>query len=103
MNRRQALQYIGAAGALGIVRASSPEWIAALKAQIAPSNWAARIAALPQPAAGEIVVTAVGDMIISSPAAARSGPDVQPMYKVLRDADVSFGNCEEPVASVGFM
>jgi poly-gamma-glutamate synthesis protein (capsule biosynthesis protein) len=103
MNRRQALQYIGAAGAIGAFRTSSGEWLATLKAQIAPPDWTARIAALPRPAAGEIVVTAVGDMIISSPAAVRSAPDVQQMYKVLRDADVAFGNCEEPIASVGFM
>jgi len=103
MNRRQALQYIGAAGALGAFRLYSDDWAATLRAQIAPPDWPARIAALPKPAAGEIVVTAVGDMIISSPAATRPAAEVQQMYRVLRDADASFGNCEEPIASVGFM
>ena len=103
MNRRQALQYIGAAGAVGALRSSSSEWFATLRAQVAAADWAARIAALPRPAAGEIVVAAVGDMIISNPAAARPAVEAQQMYRVLREADASFGNCEEPVASVGFM
>ena len=103
MNRRQALTYIGAAGAVGALKTYSSEWLPRLQAQGGPIDWTARIAALPRPAAGEIVVAAVGDMIISSPAAARPAVEVQQMYKILRDADVAFGNCEEPVASVGFM
>jgi len=102
MNRRQLLKYMGAAGAVGVLRPSEG-WFAALRAQIAPPDWPARIAALPRPAAGEIVVTAVGDMIISSAATGRSSPDAQEMYRVLREADATFGNCEEPIATVGFM
>lgn len=102
MNRRQVLKGIGAAAAVAVVKTSGPSWLAELQAQ-APIDWAGRIGALARPGAGEIAVTAVGDMIISSPAGGRSAPDVQQMYRVLREADASFGNCEEPVASVGFM
>ncbi|MBI4265284.1 MAG: CapA family protein [Acidobacteria bacterium] len=100
MNRRQLLKGIGAAGAAAAFRGDG--WIPALQAQ-APVDWAARIGALPRPGTEEIVVSAVGDMIISSPAAGRQAADVQQMYRILRESDVSFGNCEQPVASVGFM
>jgi len=103
VNRRQLLTGIGAAAAVGAVRPYSGAWFESLHAQGAPPDWPARIAALPRPAAGEIVVTAVGDMIISNPATGRPGPDVQQMYRVLRESDAAFGNCEEPIASVGFM
>ncbi|OFV92072.1 MAG: hypothetical protein A3G76_08500 [Acidobacteria bacterium RIFCSPLOWO2_12_FULL_65_11] len=103
MNRRQLLTGIGTAAAVGVVRSYSGAWFEALHAQVAPPDWPARIAALPRPAAGEIVVTAVGDMIISNPATGRTAPDVQQMYRVLRESDAAFGNCEEPIASVGFM
>jgi hypothetical protein len=102
MQRRDALKWIGVTAA-GAFRSPLPEWSATLHAQAAPVDWAARISALPGPVAGEIVVSAVGDMIISSPAAGRKGPAVEQMYRVLRESDAAFGNCEEPVASVGFM
>jgi hypothetical protein len=87
-----------AAGALG------PRWgwNAGLQAQTPPLDWAARISSLPRPTDGEVVIAAVGDLIQSSPAADRLAPEVQQMYRVLREADVGFGNCEETIASIGF-
>jgi poly-gamma-glutamate capsule biosynthesis protein CapA/YwtB (metallophosphatase superfamily) len=102
MNRRQLLMGMGAAAAVAAVRTTPAAWFAQLQAQAA-IDWPARISALARPAPGEIAVTAVGDMIISSPANGRAAAEVQQMYRVLREADASFGNCEEPVASVGFM
>jgi poly-gamma-glutamate synthesis protein (capsule biosynthesis protein) len=102
MNRRQLLISMGAAATVAAVRTTPAGFLASLQAQ-APADWAGRIGALARPGAGEIVVTAVGDMIISSAANGRQSPDVQQMYRVIREADASFGNCEEPVASVGFM
>src|SRR5205807_482483 len=88
--------------AAGAFRPVSGRLVETLQAQAA-ADWAARVAALPRPAAGELVITAVGDMIISNPAAGRKGPAVEQMYRVMREADAAFGNCEEPVASTGFM
>ena len=103
MDRRNALKWLGTAAASGAVGVSMEKWAARLQAQAAPVDWAARIAALPRPAAGEIAITAVGDMIINSPATGRKGPEVQEMYRVMRDADAAFGNCEEPIGTTGFM
>lgn len=105
MQRRNALKWMGTAAALGAIRPSLGTWSETLAAQApAPAvDWAARISALPRPAAGEIAVTAVGDMIISSPAAGRKGASVTEMYRVMREADAAFGNCEEPVGTTGFM
>jgi poly-gamma-glutamate synthesis protein (capsule biosynthesis protein) len=101
VNRRQLLKGMGAAAAVAAFR--DPAFLGAVQAQLNPIDWAARVGALPRPRPDELLITAVGDMIISSPANGRSAPNVQEMYRVLREADVAFGNCEEPVASVGFM
>lgn len=71
-----------------------------LQAQAA-INWAARVRALPAPAADEIVIAAVGDLMISDPVTNRTLPEASALYQVLRDADVAFGNCEGTVASQG--
>jgi poly-gamma-glutamate capsule biosynthesis protein CapA/YwtB (metallophosphatase superfamily) len=59
------------------------------------------VAALPQPAAGEVVITAVGDMMISDSVANRGVPEVDTLYRVLRESDVAFGNSEQPVTDTG--
>ncbi len=56
-----------------------------------------------KPAADEIVIAAVGDMMISDPVDNRHLPEVQALYQVIRDADVAFGNCEQPIASEGVL
>ena len=67
----------------------------------APIEWNARLAALPRAADDEVVVAAVGDMMISDPVTNRTLPEVRALYQVLSDADVAFGNCEEAIASRG--
>src|SRR4249919_504797 len=99
MKRRDALKGIGvitAAGALGPRRG----WNAGLQAQTPTLDWAARISSLSRPTDGEVVIAAVGDLIQSSPAADRPAAEVQQIYRVLREADVGFGNCEETIASI---
>ena len=99
MDRRTALTWIGSAAALGAI-APRVGFINALQAQ-AGGDWASRIAALPQPAADEIVIAAVGDLMISEPVTNRALPESQALYQVLRDADVAFGNLEGTAASQG--
>lgn len=102
MNRRRALKWIGTATIAG---AAGPRFGAlgpTLLAQV-PTDWAARVAALPQPAADEIVIAAVGDMMISDPVSNRGLPEVQALYQVIRDADVAFGNSEQPMAAEGVL
>lgn len=102
MRRREALKWMGTAAA-GILRSSSDNWMGMLQAQTASPDWSNRVASLPRPPQGEVLLTAVGDMIISTAAAARTTPQAQQIYRVLRDADVAFGNCEQAIASVGYI
>lgn len=63
LNRRIALKWIGAAAALGVAGPRIRMLEPGLLAQ-APIEWNARLAALPRAADDEIVVVAVGDMMI---------------------------------------
>ena len=99
MDRRSAFKWIGAAVAAG----AAPPWVGWLLYAQAPIDWRARVAALRKPAADEVVITAVGDMIISDAVSNRALPEAQAMYQVMRDADVAFGNCEEQIATQGFL
>jgi poly-gamma-glutamate capsule biosynthesis protein CapA/YwtB (metallophosphatase superfamily) len=100
MNRRDALKWIGTAAAVGAAGPRLGVLERLLHAQ-GGIDWAARVAALPQPAADEVVIAAVGDMMISDPVSNRGLPEVDALYRVLRDADVAFGNSEQPVADTG--
>ncbi len=102
MDRRTALGWMGTAAALGLAGSRSGALGRLLHAQATP-DWAARVAALPQPAAGELVIAAVGDMMISDPVSNRALPEAQALYQVLRDADVAFGNCEQTIATQGVL
>jgi len=64
-------------------------------------NWAERIARLPQPEPEEIVITACGDMMVSDPVSNRGLPEVDALYQLIGDADISFGNCETTIADTG--
>jgi poly-gamma-glutamate capsule biosynthesis protein CapA/YwtB (metallophosphatase superfamily) len=100
VNRRHALRWLGAAAIAGAAAPTLDPFSRRLYAQ-AGIDWAARIAALPQPAADEIVIAAVGDLMISDPVTNRSLPEARTMYQVLDAADVAFANCEQAVASQG--
>lgn len=93
---------MGTAAALGAVgsRIGSLEQI--LQAQ-GPIDWSARLAALPRPAADEVAIAAVGDLMISDPVTNRGLPEAQALYQVLREADVAFGNCEGSIGSTGVL
>jgi poly-gamma-glutamate capsule biosynthesis protein CapA/YwtB (metallophosphatase superfamily) len=103
MKRREALKWMASATAF---RAMGPSLSLGLglqlEAQSPVVDWSARISSLPQRSGNEIVITAVGDLIRSSPAADRPAPEVQQMYRVIRESDVGFGNCEEAISSIGF-
>jgi len=102
MDRRRALKWIGTAAAVG---AAAPPFGALgriLHAQAA-TDWAARIAALPSPAADEVVIAAVGDMMISDPVSNRELPEAQALYQVISDADVAFANSEQAIADQGVL
>jgi poly-gamma-glutamate synthesis protein (capsule biosynthesis protein) len=101
MNRRRALKSIGAAaGALALP--PLPPFSSSAAGQSPAIDWAARVSALPRPVAGEVVITAVGDLMLSRPEGTRPGAHIQEMYRVMREADIGFGNCEQVIASVGF-
>jgi poly-gamma-glutamate capsule biosynthesis protein CapA/YwtB (metallophosphatase superfamily) len=102
LDRRRALKWIGTAAALG---AAGPRVDALGRILQVPAgpDWAARLAALPMPAADEIVIAAVGDMMISDPVSNRTLPEVRALYQMLRDADVAVGNNEQSIASQGVL
>jgi len=103
LQRRDALKWIGATTAVGALGPSmGGSWTVALDAQAPAIDWAARVSSLPGPSEGEIVISAVGDLIQSAPAANRPAPEAQQMYRILRESDIGFGNCEEAIASIGF-
>lgn len=100
MNRRRAIKWIGTAAAAGVAGHSVSALEQILRAQ-ASIDWAARVAGLPQPSADELVIAAVGDLMVSDPVSNRTLPAAQAMYQVLRNADVAFANCEQPVTNQG--
>ncbi len=93
---------MGTAAAIGALRPQINSLAEILYAQAA-IDWNARLRALPQPAADEIAIAAVGDLMISDPVTNRSLPEAAALYHVLRDADVAFGNCEGSIASQGVL
>jgi len=91
---------MGTAAALGVPATRFDVSQPALLAQT-QINWDARLAALAKPADDEIVVAAVGDLMISDPVTNRSLPQARALYQVLREADLAFGNCEGTIATRG--
>ena len=102
MKRRTAIKWIGTAAALGAAGPRIGGLGRILQAQAA-TDWSARVAALARPAADEIVIAAVGDMMINDPVSNRALPEAQALYQVIGDADVAFGNCEGTLASRGVL
>jgi poly-gamma-glutamate synthesis protein (capsule biosynthesis protein) len=100
IDRRSAIKWLGTVGVVGAAEASFGALGRLVHAQTGV-DWAARVAALPQPGADELVITAVGDVMISDPVSNRSLPEAQALYRLLNDADVAFANCEQPVTNQG--
>ena len=64
--------------------------------------WKARLGQLAQPAAGERVVTAVGDAIWTHKISTNPDPALQSLFEVMRGADIAFLNHEQVLADSGF-
>ena len=103
MRRREVLQWMGGAAAFSVASPRGRNPFAGVSPQESGALWSERVGQLEAPASGEILLTAIGDMIISSAANARPEPRVQQMYRVMREADLAFGNCEQAIASVGYI
>jgi poly-gamma-glutamate synthesis protein (capsule biosynthesis protein) len=61
-----------------------------------PSNidWNARITALLKEEPGDVIVTAVGDMIFNEKITHLTAPERQGIFRILQEADIAYGNLE---------
>lgn len=57
-------------------------------------DWAARVSELLKGEPGDLVVTAVGDMIFNEPITHLQAPERAQLLRVLQEADVAYGNLE---------
>ena len=57
-------------------------------------DWRARLDALLREEPGDLVVTAVGDLIFNEPISAFSEPERAGLLRILQEADVAYGNLE---------
>jgi poly-gamma-glutamate synthesis protein (capsule biosynthesis protein) len=67
-----------------------------LKAPEPPENvnWDDRISGMLKEEPGDIIVTAVGDMIFNEKISELPEPDHQNLFRLMREADIAFGNLE---------
>jgi len=67
-----------------------------IRPQEAPSNidWKARITALLKEEPGDVIVTAVGDMIFNEKITHLTAPERQGIFRILQEADLAYGNLE---------
>lgn len=67
-----------------------------LKPAPAPTNmdWDARLKELLQEEPGDVIVTAVGDMIFNEQISQLSDPDHKNIFRVMQEADIAYGNLE---------
>jgi poly-gamma-glutamate capsule biosynthesis protein CapA/YwtB (metallophosphatase superfamily) len=57
-------------------------------------DWNARVTQLLKEQPGDIVLTAVGDMIFNQKISDLADPDRQPIFRIMREADIAYGNLE---------
>jgi len=57
-------------------------------------DWDARITALLREEPGDIIVTAVGDMIFNEKITHLTAPERQGIFRILQEADIAYGNLE---------
>lgn len=76
----------------------------AMAAEPNPLNreWRGRVAALSQPAADEVVLTAAGDAIWLDKFSGSKDANLQAMFEVMRASDISFINFEMVAANSGY-
>ena len=67
-----------------------------VKPPVPPTNikWDERITALLKEEPGDIVVTAVGDMIFNQQISRLADPDRQGLFRIMQEADIGYGNLE---------
>jgi len=57
-------------------------------------DWAARVTALLKEEPGDVIVTAVGDMIFNEQISKLGTPHHQQLFRILQEADIAYGNLE---------
>ena len=57
-------------------------------------DWSARVTALLKEEPGDVVVTAVGDMIFNEQISTLKAPEHQQLLRILQEADIGYGNLE---------
>ena len=57
-------------------------------------DWPGRISELLQEAPGDMIVTAVGDLIFNQPITQLADPERAGLFRILQEADVAYGNLE---------
>ena len=58
------------------------------------TNWEQRVADLLRAGKGDIIVTAVGDMIFNQEISGYEEPEYQNLYRIMQDAHIAYGNLE---------
>lgn len=91
-----------AAAALAAAVSAVPAGSAAAADSRAAREWRARVAQLAQPAADEIVLTAVGDAIWTQKISDREDAGLQSLFEVMRASDVAYVNFEQVLADGGY-
>ena len=62
-------------------------------------DWAARVSALLKEQPGDIIVTAVGDMIFNEQISKLASPEHQQLFRLMQEADIAYGNLEFSINS----
>jgi len=57
-------------------------------------DWNSRISQLLQQEPGDLVITAVGDLILNVPISGQREPERQQLYRLLQESDLTYGNLE---------
>ncbi len=57
-------------------------------------DWSGRIGELLKEEAGDVIVTAVGDMIFNQPISQLADPERAGLFRILQEADIAYGNME---------
>ena len=62
-------------------------------------DWAARIDTLLKEEPGDVVITAVGDMIFNEPISQLEAPERRQLIRLMQEADIAYGNMEFSINS----
>lgn len=87
---------------LGVAALISVDIAAAADGSAVNREWRGRIAELAQPAADEVVLTAVGDAIWTHKMADSKNQRLQALFEVMRASDIAYINFEQVLADSGY-